>query len=198
MMNAPQEYPQKNRPWRGVIALAPLGLDERLVVSVNDTLAKYGLKATAWFHMSLRLLLLERHLEETGRFLPEVAANYPPFLLHIEGAAFFPSSGVVYLKVRPDIVLKDMRKEIFLRQGWPAPLAWLRNLNWIPHISAAYQAGEKGWTIAHELDGIAGGQQAVVERITLRNWRDQDRCFELGSGEESCVPLVLPEEVYDP
>lgn len=178
------------RRWRGVIALAPIALDAALTARVGDLLAKNGLRATEWFHVSLRLLLMERQLGEAAGFLPEIAARQPAFKIRATGAAFFPSAGALILKVQPAMVLKKLRREILLRQGWPGALAWLRNLTWIPHISAAYGVGEDGWALAHELAAIAQGQEALVEQITLRNWRDQDRCYRLGSGEESCAPLV--------
>ncbi|NPV78054.1 MAG: hypothetical protein HPY59_16970 [Anaerolineae bacterium] len=176
--------------WRGVIALAPITLDAAVTTRVEELLTKNGLKVTKWYHVSLRLLSLERQLEEAAGFLPEIAARQPAFKIRVTGTAFFPSAGALTLKVQPATVLKGLRREILLRQRWPGALAWLRNLTWIPHISAAYEVGENGWALAHELAAIAQGQEALVEQITLRNWRDQDRCYRLGSGEESCVPLM--------
>lgn len=134
------------RRWRGVIALAPVALDAALMVRVEELLAKNGLKVTEWFHASLRLLLLERQLEEAAYFLPKIAARQPPFKIRVTGTAFFPSAGALILKVQPSAILRKLRREILLQQGWPDVLVWLRNLTWIPHISAAYGVGENGWS----------------------------------------------------
>ncbi|MCC6148396.1 MAG: 2'-5' RNA ligase family protein [Anaerolineaceae bacterium] len=192
-MIEPEQTPQpESRKWRGVIALAPIRLELAAAEQIQAVLAKNGLKVSAWFHVSLRLLLLERHLEEALDFLPEIAARHMPFKIRVEGAAFFPAAGVLYLRAQPVETLKGLRREIFLRQGWPRVLVWLRNRTWIPHVSAAYQVGANGWAIARELAAAVHGQEALVEQITLRNWLDEDRCFQLGTGEESCMPLTLP------
>lgn len=190
MSGQAQESPPIRRRWRGVIALSPVMLDAGVMTRVEELLASNGLKTASWLHVSLRLLLLERHLEAAAGFLPVIAARQPGLKIRVSGSAFFPSAGALILKVQPVSRLKKLRFEILLRQGWPAALAWLRNLTWIPHISAAYEVGENGWALAHQLAAIAQGQETLVEQIVLRNWRDQDRCYRLGSGEESCAPPV--------
>lgn len=191
------DYPEpriQHPPWRGVIALAPLQLDPSIMDAVGGVLNRYGLKTSSWLHISLRLLLQDRHLEQAAGFLGEMAKEYPPFTIQISGAACFPSSSVVYLRVRADPEMLRMRREIFLRQGWPGILAGLRNLTWIPHITIAYKVDQIGWDVAHELNKIVSGNHALVNTIVLRNWQDQDRCFDLGTGSESCISLVLPED----
>lgn len=175
-------------PWRGVIALAPVVPAPEILQTIQEILELYDLQSNFWFHISLRLLAEDRQLVRAARYLPEIAAHQSPFGLRVSGAAFFSSNDVVYLKVAPEEILKNLRRQIFLRQGWPEALIWLRNLTWIPHLSVAYQVGERGWEVARQLSDRLSGQEIGVDTITLRNRSNQDWLYKLGTGEAGRPP----------
>lgn len=138
---------------------------------LNDQRAASGDPQADYIPSHLTLLgptdLAEERLPEVDKHLAKLAAEHPPFTLHLRGTGTFrPINDVVFIAVVAGISECE-QLERRIRTG---PLARELRFPYHPHV-----------TVAHDVDGQIGGARldAVFERLADFEARFDVDCFTL-------------------